>query len=362
MPLSIFKKFTEERALYRLYQQAEAMPRWPAPNTFAIEISAEVSKGYSLSPDHALLPAIYGMVRDPYSFEHLELGPWSKGDGVNDDAYRVQLEGYITNRTPEQLDTLRKTQLRAIHRFLGKLPLDMIRGSDTPFSCGIVKLFADPVAVANDLRFHVQSQQVRAQLAENEPYVHANKGDPVTAALMLLYGTPLYLLLNLKVPLELPIKTRFSGCYFPSKPGSGKTNILNGMVLLADLKKVAAGERTIIIVDSKSDDPEDGFLDAWRTVDFEKVDPRLKGKVHIFDPDADLAINIFDAGDVAQVTEAIGYMITSLIDFEPFADRDTACRFGETAIAVARKGLLRHGFPAANRARFIFLALNAACE
>jgi hypothetical protein len=128
--------------------------------------------------------------------------------------------------------------------------------------------------------------------------------------------SPLYYpFLNGRIPYQLPTDARFSGHWIVAIPDSGKTNLLNGMIL-EDVKQVAEGNASVIIIDSKTVEHEN-LIDRWRKVNFTAFDRRLAGRVHIFDPDADLAINIFQMGDVAQVIEIIEYMFSSLLDIKP---------------------------------------------
>lgn len=123
-------------------------------------------------------------------------------------------------------------------------------------------------------------------------------------------GIPLSRLYSTQLPFTLDPTTRFSGHWITAPPNSGKTNLLNGMIL-SDLKAVAAGKASLIMIDSKTH-PTEALIDGWRTVNFAKLDPRLAGKVHIFDPDTDLAINFFELGDLTRTIECLEYLFLLL--------------------------------------------------
>jgi hypothetical protein len=55
------------------------------------------------------------------------------------------------------------------------------------------------------------------------------------------------------------------------------------------------------------------LVDPWRKVNFEKIDPRLRDRVHIIDPDMHVAINIMDLGTTTQTIELLEYMFSSIL-------------------------------------------------
>jgi hypothetical protein len=57
-----------------------------------------------------------------------------------------------------------------------------------------------------------------------------------------------------------------AGMWMPVTPGLGKTNLLNGLIH-ADLERVANGECSILIMDSK-EHPTESLLLPWRNVLF----------------------------------------------------------------------------------------------
>jgi hypothetical protein len=84
-------------------------------------------------------------------------------------------------------------------------------------------------------------------------------------------------------------------------------------IALEDLKRVAEGKASLVIIDSKAHETE-SLIDPWLALDFERLDPRLAGRVHVFDPVIHPAINIFDLGAVDPVVSLFKYMFSSLVE------------------------------------------------
>ena len=141
---------------------------------------------------------------------------------------------------------------------------------------------------------------------------------------------------------------RFRGHWITAEPDAGKTNLLNSMIL-DDIDAVAEGEASIIIMDSKAIRRE-SLIHSWKRVDFERLDPRLKDRVHLFEPDNDNAINLFDLGDAAHIVGLLQYCFSSLLDLattELQAGLLTECVIAVTASPQPSipelMGLLRDG-------------------
>jgi hypothetical protein len=157
-------------------------------------------------------------------------------------------------------------------------------------------------------------------------------------------NTPFKRLLDTSPPVWVPYTLyepdRFNGMWIVAHPGSGKTNLLNGMIL-ADIKQVAEGKASIMVIDSKTQGTEN-LLDPWRRVNFAAYDKRLAGRVQIFDPDANLALNFFDFGDEAQVIEIIEYMFSALLDMKTTELQSTLL----TKCVLAVKAMPKPSLPA----------------
>jgi hypothetical protein len=119
-------------------------------------------------------------------------------------------------------------------------------------------------------------------------------------------GTALAILYDTLVPIELPHEQRFSGMWMPCAPGTGKTTVLNGLIK-KNLDDVADARATLFIMDSKEHRTE-SLIYPWRNV---KYDPRIR--VHVFDPDDGIQINLFD-GEIEQVIDLFEYMFSSLLE------------------------------------------------
>ena len=81
----------------------------------------------------------------------------------------------------------------------------------------------------------------------------------------------------LTLPFDIPERQRFRGVWIVAPSDSGKTSLLNGMIN-QHLPDVAEGKANLFLMDSKSS-PSEALIDYWRTVDFEAIDRRFRGKV-----------------------------------------------------------------------------------
>jgi len=127
-----------------------------------------------------------------------------------------------------------------------------------------------------------------------------------------LGGNPLEYLYYLSIPYALPLDERGTGTWICCPPGTGKTNLMHGLIL-EEVNRVAAGEASLIVMDSKAHKAE-SLIDQWLNVDFGTLDPRLKSRVFVFPPEIHPAINIFDLGAVDPLISLFRYMFTSLVE------------------------------------------------
>ena len=108
-----------------------------------------------------------------------------------------------------------------------------------------------------------------------------------------LNGSPLEGLFTLKVPIVMPEATRFEHMHMVAGSGHGKTQTLQHLIL-RDLEKVAAGEASVIVMDSQSD-----LINTIAGLQaFAPGGPLADRLVHIDPTDIEwpVALNLFDAG------------------------------------------------------------------
>jgi hypothetical protein len=116
---------------------------------------------------------------------------------------------------------------------------------------------------------------------------------PLELAQTYLKGTPLLDLLLTPAPFALPQRARFEHHWIVAPPGAGKTQTIQYLVA-EDLKRVARGEASIIVLDSQQD--------LIRTISELAVfapGGALHGKLVLIDPtdlDYPVALNLFDVG------------------------------------------------------------------
>ena len=116
---------------------------------------------------------------------------------------------------------------------------------------------------------------------------------PHDVAKAYLGGTPLQSLLNFPVPVTLPNATRFEHMHIVAGSGHGKTQTLQHLIL-RDLEAVAAGEASIIVMDSQSD-----LINTIAGLEVFAPGGALADRlVHIDPTDIEwpVALNLFDAG------------------------------------------------------------------
>jgi hypothetical protein len=82
--------------------------------------------------------------------------------------------------------------------------------------------------------------------------------------------------------------------------------------MIADHLPEVADGANLFLMDSKSS-PSEALIDYWRTVDFSAIDRRFKGKVHVIDPDDDIAINLFDLADADPLLDLFDYVFANLL-------------------------------------------------
>jgi hypothetical protein len=78
----------------------------------------------------------------------------------------------------------------------------------------------------------------------------------LTKLLFILFGLPFALLSERQPkssPLSLPLKLRFEHTHIVGGSGHGKTQLLQHMIATQDLSEVAAGRRSLVVMDSQGD-------------------------------------------------------------------------------------------------------------
>ncbi|MEQ9706804.1 MAG: ATP-binding protein [Roseitalea porphyridii] len=108
-----------------------------------------------------------------------------------------------------------------------------------------------------------------------------------------LGGTPLADLFDVRVPITIPEATRFEHQHIIAGSGHGKTQTLQHFIL-HDLDAVAAGEASIIVIDSQSD-----LINTIAGLDLFAPDGPLADRFVLVDPtdvEWPVALNLFDFG------------------------------------------------------------------
>ena len=111
------------------------------------------------------------------------------------------------------------------------------------------------------------------------------------------YDIPSDKLYDVLVPYRFSEELRYLGTWCPARPHAGKTNLLHCMIQDA-MPAVSKGEASVVIVDSKSND-KNGLLEVWPHLDYEH-EWGIKN-VYYFQASDNLAINVFDLGDIDQI-------------------------------------------------------------
>ena len=115
--------------------------------------------------------------------------------------------------------------------------------------------------------------------------------DRISAAY--LGDTPLLSLLDYPLTIELPQATRFEHMHIIAGSGHGKTQTLQHLIL-HDLEAVAAGEASIVVIDSQSD-----LIDTIAGLEVFAPGGPLADRLVLIDPtdlEWPVALNLFDAG------------------------------------------------------------------
>jgi len=128
-------------------------------------------------------------------------------------------------------------------------------------------------------------------------------GSSFEAAAVFFARTPFIKLLAAPMPLPLSDKTRFEHQWVIATPGSGKTQLLQTQIA-ADLKRVEAGQASIIVIDSQPLN-KGGLLSNIATLKQFAPGQALDGKLVFIRPDmseegsqeiVSPALNVFDVG------------------------------------------------------------------
>ena len=108
-----------------------------------------------------------------------------------------------------------------------------------------------------------------------------------------LSGTPLSGLFDIRVPIVIPRATRFEHQHIVAGSGHGKTQTLQHLIL-RDLDAVAAGEASIVVIDSQSD-----LINTIAGLSAFGPDGQLADRLVVVDPtdvEWPVALNLFDFG------------------------------------------------------------------
>lgn len=104
------------------------------------------------------------------------------------------------------------------------------------------------------LRKQYEENFIRVANGRLEPVMPREVKGKSNAELVHMYvsGTPFSQFFTAPVPFVIPLATRYSHTHILGGSGHGKTQTLQNL-LLADLPKVGAGERSVIVIDSQGD-------------------------------------------------------------------------------------------------------------
>jgi hypothetical protein len=150
----------------------------------------------------------------------------------------------------------------------------------------------------------VGKQQLQPKKPEDERCVWPDEfeGSAGEAALTYFRGTPLLKLFTSGIPLAISDEARFEHQWVIATPGSGKTQLLQTQIA-GDLKRVEAGEASIVVIDSQP--LANGFLSNIARLKLFAPDQPLDGKLVFLRPEMsepgahDIvtpALNVFDVG------------------------------------------------------------------
>lgn len=123
-----------------------------------------------------------------------------------------------------------------------------------------------------------------------------SKLDPGAVASTYLAHTAFEDLFSLSIPFAIPEDIRFQHQWVVAPTGSGKTQLLQTQIA-ADLEKVAAGDASLIVIDSQGLGKGRLLSNIAHLKVFAKGEP-LHNKLVILEPDPEwpLALNLFDMG------------------------------------------------------------------
>jgi hypothetical protein len=142
-----------------------------------------------------------------------------------------------------------------------------------------------------------------AAVGNDKPRALAERMQPSELVETYLRGTVLAQLFRVPVPLPLTQKERYEGMWTLARPGAGKTHHVFSTFIHEDLKLVADGKASVVVLDSQGDQRGEG----GKPPPLLYLLPRLKlfapgeplhGKLIYIDPDTERppAFNLFDLG------------------------------------------------------------------
>jgi hypothetical protein len=141
---------------------------------------------------------------------------------------------------------------------------DLLRNPSEVIERLVIHIFADDVSRADlfaEVRSRVEGNvcavsgiPIEDRATSNRPLVLPTNSNLRGAALVDAYldGTPFADFFAADVPFSIPEQTRFEHCHIIGGTGHGKTQLLQHLIL-QDLDKVAAGEASVIVIDSQGD-------------------------------------------------------------------------------------------------------------
>lgn len=315
----------EALKFYRRAQALEAKQKPPSPDEFA----AGVRNSLRETPCRAyVLQAAEILAATLYKVEGLQLGPPQVSVGASSldlARYRDQLATWFRKVSEEgSIATARDTIVRAasdVSKFLPPLaarPSESSSGAtNRQFSVRMLDLLSNvPQAVESLCRtfagesvasaglFDALRRQLELNLEEMSgpqrstnrlavvsPLQHKGSNEEIVHGY--LKQTPLEKFLQTDVPFDIPQAARFEHHWIVAGSGHGKSQTLQHLIV-DDLSRVAAGEASIVVIDSQGD----MIKNIARLRLFAYGQP-LSGKLCLIDPsdiEFPVALNLFDAG------------------------------------------------------------------
>ncbi|MGE3279575.1 MAG: hypothetical protein AB7H90_05315 [Alphaproteobacteria bacterium] len=142
-----------------------------------------------------------------------------------------------------------------------------------------------------------------AKVDNAHPRALAARMEPAELVETYLRGTVLAELFRVLVPLPLTQQKRYEGMWTLARPGAGKTHHVFSTFIHEDLKLVAEGKASVVVLDSQGDQPGEGgkpppLLYLLPRLKFFAPGEPLHGKLVYIDPDGERppAFNLFDLG------------------------------------------------------------------